>query len=488
MKPYDWQAYDLDRIEAAGYRALVNVEPGGGKTAISAWAIERSGAEVVLVVAPKQTFESAWQEDVRRAIGREVRIIGNGKKAEREALADFELGYPGIYVCSPQFMTRADVSAWSGDMLIVDEHHLVNAAKSKGQRQLTGYYPRDWDTALAYRFPMRLALSGTSWRNSFSRAWATMRLLWPEYDGPGQIADANYYRWLNDRLDNVEVYTNQRDANGMPKKVKKFLNEKNPGQLISEMPCAITHFRRKNCCSFHPEGFLPTDEPVVKEHTLALHKDQTRAIEELEEFYMTWLDGQPLSVDLSITQQQRIRQLCLGVPDVEYYEEDGEEKVRIDFDVDCVSPFYDRFREILDDLPEDEPVVAFVESQKFAAVLTEKLNRDGVSAFEYSGKTVKTREQDKAEFGSKYRVAVIVIAAGGTGMSGLHYVAKTEVWFERSVDETNNTQAEGRVDRLGGVGQVERHYLLDEGGRAAGRMSEQLEKRRALAKTLQVRR
>jgi len=226
----------------------------------------------------------------------------------------------------------------------------------------------------------------------------------------------------------------------------------------------------------------------VKEHTLALHKDQTRAIEELEEFYMTWLDGQPLSVDLSITQQQRIRQLCLGVPDVEYYEEDGEEKVRIDFDVDCVSPFYDRFREILDDLPEDEPVVAFVESQKFAAVLTEKLNRDGVSAFEYSGKTVKTREQDKAEFGSKYRVAVIVIAAGGTGMSGLHYVAKTEVWFERSVDETNNTQAEGRVDRLGGVGQVERHYLLDEGGRAAGRMSEQLEKRRALAKTLEVRR
>lgn len=481
ITPQPAQAADLDIIEAAGYRALVNIEPGGGKTALSAWAIERSGSKVTLVIAPKQTHITAWAEDVKRAIGREVRVIGNDRKATKIALADFELGVPGIYLATPQFFTKTDVSNWSGDMLIVDEHHLLNSAKTKGQRKLTGYTPKEQEEALTRRFPMCLALSGTSWRNSFSRAWATMRLLWWWRDGHGDIAYDNYYAWQGQRMDYEEVYTNQRDQFGKPKKVKQFLNEKVPGTLISEAPCVITHFRRHECCEFHPTGFLPHEKPNVTEHIVDLTPAQKRAIRELEDHYMTWLEDQPLTVELTLTQKQRIRQLTLGVPTLTFDEDD---KVNVDFDVDCESPFYEEVLSILEELPEEEPVTVFLESQRFARVLTEKLNRDGIPAFEYSGATVKTREADKAQFGSKFRVAVVSLAAGGTGMSGLHYVCKTEIWVETSVDDVNNVQGEARVDRMGGRGQVDRHFIHDSMGRSQGKMSEQLEKREALARTL----
>lgn len=468
------------------YTALLNIEPGGGKTAEGLFAVKDSGADVTLIIAPDQTHRSAWMPTTEAILGIEARTIGNTGKARQSALLDFELGYPGVYLASPQFLTRADISAWQGQALIVDEGHLLNSARSKGQRKLSGHPVRD--QPISQRFESRLFLSGTSWRNNFERAWATMRFLWPDLYRRGQVAYDNYYLWMADRMTHEMVYTNQRDANGQPKVVKQFLNEKNPGQLITEAPCVITHFRRERCCDFHPNGFLPTNAPQEIREVIELLPAQKKAIRELEDHYMTYLDNQPFEVDLTLTQQQRIRQLALGVPVLEFYmgeNADGDEveKVRLDFEVECKSPFADRLFELLEEL-DDEPVVVFLESQRFAAVLVEKLNAKGISAFEYSGVTKKDRDDNLAEFGKKFRVAVVTLASGGTGLDGIQRVTKTEVWFERSVDETVNQQGEARADRLYGLGQVQRYFLHDDAGRSEGRMSEQLERRRALAKTL----
>lgn len=487
MIPMPHQVADTYKLRANNYTGLLNVEPGGGKTASSLFAVKDSGASRTLIIAPDQTHRSAWQPTVEAILGVEARPIGNTGKARKTALFDFEMGYPGVYLTSPQFLTRADISAWDGDMLITDEGHLLNNAKAKGQRKWSGYHAND-GVPLSRRFGMRMFLSGTSWRNNFERAWATMRYLWPEQMYRGQIAHDNYFMWLNDRMTFENVYTNQRDANGQPKVVKQFLNESVPGQLISEAPCVITHFRREKCCDFHPKGFLPTDAPQEIREVIELLPAQKKAIRELEDHYMTYLDNQPFEVDLTLTQQQRIRQLALGVPVLEFYmgeNADGEtvEKVRLDFEKDCKSPFSDRLFELLEEL-DDEPVVVFLESQRFAAVLVEKLNAKGITAFEYSGVTKKDRDDNLAEFGKKFRVAVVTLASGGTGLDGIQRVTKTEVWFERSVDETTNAQGEARADRMGGIGQVQRYYFHDDAGRSEGRMSEQLEKRRALAKTL----
>ena len=91
-KPFDWQNEDLATLHENGYVALLNMEMGSGKTALATWAIERSGSQRVLIVAPDPTHSSAWIPTVRDLLNKEARPIGNTGKARKEALFDFELG------------------------------------------------------------------------------------------------------------------------------------------------------------------------------------------------------------------------------------------------------------------------------------------------------------------------------------------------------------------------------------------------------------
>lgn len=470
MKPlelWDWQKVDQEFLARHNWTALAAVETGGAKTMLAVEAIRNSGAERVLIVAPKQTHHSAWIPTVERQLGLTARVIGNGRKADREALADFEWGSPGIYLVTPQFLTRADVSRWEGDMLAVDEAHELSKAGGKGQRKLSGYSAKDGEP-LAQRFVHRLALSGTPARNNFERLWATMRLLWPELGAPGQVANMSHWGWLKERMGSAQVFVGL-DMWGAPKYATKWIGERSPGRLFNEAPAVVQHFRRHRCCEFHPNGFLTNEEPVVVVREVELTARQKKAIREMEDHYMTWLGDNPLVADLTITQKQRIRQMCLGVPTVS---DEGE----VTFEPDCASPFYDELVNILESLDEGEPVVVFVESQKFARVVSDRLNGGGYSAFEYSGKTTSTRNEDQSRFGKDFQVAVVVISAGGTGLDGLQRVANTEVWLERSVDGTLVVQAEARLDRIGSTKGVQRFLIQDDLGYAAGRFSKQLDR------------
>src|SRR5690606_24536750 len=119
----------------------------------------------------------------------------------------------------------------------------------------------------------------------------------------------------------------------------------------------------------------------------------------------------------------------------------------------------------------DEPVVVFLDSQKFASVVTARLNKAGVSAAEYSGATVKDRDEYLRKFGSEYRVLVGVTSAIGEGTDGLQHKSSTEVWMETPVSLTMQTQSQSRLDRMGQAKQVQRFVLLDSEGYAEGRVS-----------------
>lgn len=481
-EPFDWQEDDLQTLHENGYVALLNMEMGSGKTALATWAIERSGSQRVLIVAPDPTHGSAWIPTVRDLLNLEARPIGNTGKARKEALFDFEIGQGGIYLCSPQFLTRSEIELWDGDMVIVDESHTLSRAGSKGAKKLIELHDK---------FPRRLALSGTAWRNSFERSWVTMQFLWKStHYLRGQCAYSNHYLYLRDRMTYENVYTSQRNPDGTPKQVKKWLNEAEPGLLVSQMPCVIIHKRREECCEYHPNGFLEVDKPNVHTHTIRLTTKQKQAIKDLERTSIAWLENNPLVVDLPITQKQRIRQLVLGEALVKDFTEingDGFEvqKQTIEFAEDCKSPMVDLMIEKLEVL-DGEPVLIFLESQRFAEVLVKKLEKAGISSFEYSGKTKKTRDENLKQFGKgkKYRVCVGVLSAISTGVDSIQRVCKTEFWAESSVDMTVNIQAQGRTERTGSIDQIDRHYFVDELGYAEGKMSEQLAKQLALAATL----
>lgn len=480
LEPYDYQAWDLTRLRSAGYRGLLNMGTGSGKTAETLFAVRESNPTTTLIIAPEQTHQSAWLPTIQNILDTEGRVIGNGNKAKKQALFDLEMGYGGVYLCTPELFTRADVSAWSGDFLAVDESHKLSTPKSKGQRKLSGYHVSDGEP-LVRRFDGRLMLSGTPLRNRFELAWSYGRALWNEMYRRGEPGYDNFYAWQAMYMKYQNVYTNQRDANGQPKVVKQYLSEINPGQWLSEAPCVITHLKRENCCPYHPSGYLSLEEPTVKREIITLHPAQKKAIRGLEDHYMTWLGDNPMVCDLPLTKATRIRQLSLGVPTVTYDEQDNAE---VTFETNCISPFYDRLEEFLRDEAADENVVVFVDSAKFARVVTDRLNARGISAFEFSGQTRATRNAQAREFGTTYRVLVGVLAAIAEGYDGLQKVSNTEVWLSRSTDETINEQAEGRLFRIGQHKQVLRLELVDDLGLAEGRYSEAMEKRLMLNRSL----
>lgn len=465
-------------LAANEYTALVPIEPGGGKTALATLAIKNSGAQVALIIAPKNTIRNAWEPTVKAVLGQEARVIGKDRKAHREAESDLQWGVPGVYITTHQYFTRADVSQWYGDLAVVDEGHRLGAAGKKGQRKLSGYTAKDPEP-LSQRFPMRLVMSGTPFRHSFERAWGLMRFLWPELDRPGQIADRDHYRWKLKRMTQKKISVFDPRIKKR-KTVTQFLDERNPGELISQAPCVVQHFRRRRCCVHHPQGFLQHDEPNVIEREVELSATQKKSINQLKKHYMTWLGGNPLVTELDITKRIRIRQFVLGVPTLTPREDDPDE-VDVTFDVNCESPMLDEVLDILETLDEGEPVLVLLESQKFAEVATQRLNEAGYSAFEFSGQTTKDRDAHLATFGQPggHQVCVGVLAAIGEGTDGLQKVCNTEIWLQRA-DATTNLQSEARTDRMGCKGQTQRFILFDSEGVNSGEWESEALKRTSI--------
>jgi SNF2 family DNA or RNA helicase len=314
-------------------------------------------------------------------------------------------------------------------------------------------------------------------------------------DGRGQVSDMSVWRWqshwLNETQDTYWVKEQAKDSSGkkiwlspgVPKLVpvqktrKSYTEEKNPGALIAAMPLCIIHKRREYCCEFHPEGFLPLEEPLVSELTVELTAGQKRAIREMESEYAAWLGEDRLRADLTLTQKQRIRQMTLGLPHMSADE-------TVEFAVDCESPKMDAVLDVMEQI-DYEGTLIFTSSQRFATVATERLNGAGIPAAEYSGATLKTRDQSVEDLRSgKIKALVVVIAAGGTGLN-LQFVSN-EIWLDRDIDPVNNEQAEGRADRMGAARRVQRFILHDDLGYDQGQYSSELAKQLRLNQSFRL--
>lgn len=514
MKPYPYQAADVEKMKAMDYRALLSMSTGSGKTAISLFGIKESGARNTLVIAPDQTHVNTWIPTSEKILGVTPRIIGNSNKAKRQALFDFETGAEGVFLVTPELFTRADISAWTGDFLVVDEAHRLATPKSSGQRRLSGYHVSD-GTPASQRFAGLLLLSGTPLRNKFELAWSHARALKPSWNLRGQPAYDNFFGWQADRMDYTEIatgyewiripksasqsyaemkqefpegtYLKRIDGDwhyGKAKTAKKYFGESEPGRWVKEMGCVLIHFKREDCgCGFHPNGYLTIDEPTVVHETITLAPKQKKAIKDLETQMIAWLDDNPLVAEIPLTKATRVRQMTLGVPTVTYDEDD---KMDVSFAVDCESPYLDKLVDFLTGEAADENVTVFTDSQRFAAVVTARLNEAGIPSFEFSGATRKTRDESLAEFGSKYRVVVGVLSAISEGVDSLQNVCKTEVWLNTSLDNTINEQGEGRLFRTGQTEQILRIYYHDDLGLSEGRFSEAVTSRLRLAQSLKT--
>jgi len=402
MIPTQEQETDILRImEEPTKAALIGSEMGQGKTLTAVEVATRLDVKTIVVICPLSVRVN-WERTFARQgnLLDQRRIDGTKKgKAAWEMLAHNE---PGIYILGREFFRTKDWSKIKPDMVIFDEVHAVQNRKSIGFRKLKLLKPT-W----------KLALSGTPAGNKFQGMWSITRWLWPN------IIDRSFWRWVTDWARSEEDY-----FSGI-----KILGEREPGAFVSSLPCYV---RR--------EANLET-EYVQEIRYVELTPAQRKLYEQMEKDSLMWLEENPAVAEVPIVQRIRLRQVTLGVPYINEYDE-------VDFNLDCKSSKIDALNDIIKDMDDDEPLLVLCESAKFVKVVAHRL---GDNAREWSGDVSHAeRDRIKQDFiAGKFRFLVATIPSIAEGVDGLQEVCNHVVWLSQSDNGLLNEQAAARLHRTG---------------------------------------
>lgn len=438
--PYDWQQADIDKAIASispEVGALVVSAPGAGKTVVATEIIKHFAPKVTLIIAPPSTHENAWARTLRRqGVSDDVKPLVGGVKGKRN-WEDLKWGKPGIYITSAQWFTLQDWKGIDLDAMIVDEIHMLGRYGNAGQKKLVGSRARPGVTA-----PIRIALSGTPFRNNFENAWTVARWVEPS------VISAEYWMWRATEC--VGKYDHFAPQN------LRVTGEREPGKLAASLTCYIVHYQRTRCCNFHPEGFLAhLAEPIRVERDLKMTTDQAKFYASMEKTYLGYLttpdaNGKlPVIAEFPITARGMLRFCALGLPSY------NPETETLYFDEDCASPKLDALIQDVQNL-DGKRFLVLTHSKQFADVAAKRLIKAGFSAVAWTGDLTKTRRNKAlADFISgELNVIVGVISAMGTGTDGLQEAAYNVGWLSVDDDASNDIQGIGRLDRLGQEHQV----------------------------------
>lgn len=434
LVPYDWQQADIDKITALispEVGALVVSAPGAGKTLVAVEVQRRLKPEVTLIIAPPSTHPS-WERTLKRqGVATEVRhLIGTAKG--RKAYADLTWGKPGTYITSAQWFSRHDWGHIDIDMVVFDEIHQATRYGNVGQRKLVGSGKKKGLWA-----PIRLALSGTPFRNNFENAWSLTRWVEPK------AMPKDYWVWR--RSDCAGTWDNFAPQN------YRVTGEKKPGTLASRLTCLITHSQREECCSYHPNGFLADlAAPIHVERDLRMTERQGKFYHTMENSLFGHLFSPdengvvPVVAEIPIVARSMLRFAALGLPAYDMQTE------KLFFEEDCESPKLD---ELVRDLTalDGRRLLVFTHSAQFAEVTHKRLEKAGFrSALWRGGMTPKGRTTILDQFRTDQLDAIVgVISAMGTGTDGLQEAAYNIAWLSVDDDPSNDIQGISRLDRLG---------------------------------------
>lgn len=440
LVPYPYQLKDIERLVANNGTGIVATQVGGGKTLIAIETAKRLGTKVNFVIAPKGTHKRAWERTIVRQIpDAEVRYVNSSAKG-KIAFLDLVQNKEGWYLIGPEFFRQFDWSKVKPDLAVFDEVHRASNRKSKTAIML--------HTLKAQR---RIGMSGTVAGNKVDGLWSVLRWVYPE------STDRSYWRWVDTFCETrIDYFAG-----------KVITGERNPGAIVSGIPCYIRHLKRENCCEEHPQGIdseLAPMQTIVR--TVDLHAEQKRIYKQLEEELFVWLGDNPLAVEVPVATRIRLRQITLGVPVV-----DAEGVVS--FETDCKSSKFDELMSIIEDHPEGEKMLVLTHSQKFARVVVERLRRSGFTAFEWSGHATQDARNGALEsfISGDLQFIVAVISAIGEGTDGLQEASNVVVWLSKDDNRLLNEQAAGRLDRRGQKSSVISYEIIADGTYDEGQLN-----------------
>ena len=438
------------------YTGLVAAGLGTGKTAMAVWntvcAFSGSHREKrILVVAPVRT-EHGWRDHWKDLAGVDMcTLSGGSSKAAKAAWKSLYSGEPGVYFISWELMrSRNKEKRFDGtkkrevykavrkpfggvvfDMVIADEWHRASNNSSL-----------NFQVVSRIKSTHRVALSATPAGNKPCNIWAALKWLWPSmYPSFWAFAERHFTAEFN-------PYSSFG---------KNFGRERHPGAVRRGAPS----FQEVSQQEANPE--LPG--VVVHRIPVELTRVQRKVYQDLEQKSLTFLDEHPLALSIPMELDLRLRQVTLGVP--KFNEDD-----LVDFAEDCKSSKLDALVDAVADLPDNEPFIVWVHSQKFIKAVLHRLRKAGVSCIEVSGRS-KGDYQDMID--GKVRCIVAQHEAMSEGVDGLQRVCATEFWLSQSNSLVINEQATGRLNRQGQERVVNRFLIQAENtidDRVLGRLEE----------------
>ncbi len=455
LVPYPYQQKDIDNLVSQNGTGIIATQVGGGKTLVAIEVAKKLGTSTNLVIAPKGTHKRAWERTIKRQIPNAVVNYLNSTKAGEKAFDDLLAGKDGWYLISPEFFRTIDWNGIRPSLAVFDEVHRASNRKSRTAKML--------HTLKAER---RIGMSGTIAGNRVEGFWSVIRWVYPE------VAGRSFWAWADTYCATKMDYWAG----------KVIVGEKNPGSIVSQLPCYIRHLKREYCCEFHQEG-MDADLPsvVTMERVVQLSAEQKRIYKKLERDLFVFLDEHPLIVEVPVATRIRLRQITLGTPSIA---ENGE----VIFADDCKSSKIDELFSIIEDHPDGEPMLILTHSQKFAEVVTNRLKAKGFPSFEWSGKAPQ-KERDKALeafIAGDIQFIVGVISAIGEGTDGLQERASVVVWLSKDDNRLLNEQAAGRLDRRGQKKAVVSYEIIAEDTYDEGQLSKLVMDQLAMNLSLRV--
>jgi SNF2 family DNA or RNA helicase len=418
-------------------------------------------------------------------------------------------------------MRDGTVPPWSRagtfDLVIGDEIHRI-ANRNAAQKRVLALIKAD----------RKLAISATFSGNKEEGAWSVLNWLWKDKYPP-------FWDWVYENL-HVEDQKVSRS-----KTIKSIGGELNPGAIWDSIPCAVRHrtedigielpevierivkvpmgeVQRQQYDDFEQQAFAWLDDqpvgtplPITQRIRLrqtalgqlkaseVIHRIDYRLTKMEQKVLRAWdayresQDGAVLAApfiesynEIRWKREKELDQFRLDeIFEKKSFLDQGVEfedietgELDIDFNDKGDQKKLVTIKEILGDLPDDEPVLIFTHSAKWARMAAASIDAAGIygEARAWTGDlTSVQREGLKNIFGvlkptrlkSKFshtgiRILVCQIQAIAEGVDGFQHRCRCEIWASPSEDGLINTQAKGRLHRPGQTSPVQRWVLHSE--------------------------
>ncbi|AXC37937.1 DNA helicase [Microbacterium phage Jacko] len=462
---------------------ILGLGTGVGKTLVSTEIAHLRNAKRVLIMAPQSTFDS-WASTVYWQTGKRLRRCANNafsfvftpdptKRTETEEvklsaklckanLEAAQAGAEGWFFVTRELFTLQD---WEVKVQMKDGKPVIDprTKKPKKTRRRLGI----WDKKGAAPYDVvildenqKFAKQGNYGQQSFGALHGFKVASSADWFGSSV---ENMYTVARDvfgkeainfsRAEFVEEYM-ETEYDHFAYTKKRVKGEQIPGMFAAELPLYVTA----------PPSVEP---PEAEVRYVTLSRQERELYDQLESQYVAMVGDEILDIGIPLTLRARLRELSLGmfyVVRTGEYDEDGIEKMTIDFEPGAKSSKLEEIKDILSDRP-GEKFVIYTHSAKWA----EKAAADlGWRAWT-GARTPAERMDIKRDFiHGNLRGFVATPETMGTGTDGLQAVCNNVIVASPSDQVISNTQGISRIARQGQEKQVNVWDLVARGTFDAG--------------------